>query len=362
MKKVLFGITGLTVGGAERVLVDVANRLCDKYDITNFTIYGTGILQYQLNRKIKVVSLFKYKYQDYNFFQKIGISLKLLFGTKAPEGYDTTIAFLEGPITRLFSKAKNTKKIAWVHTDISHAFGHGISSKIKLKIDKRKYKKYDKIIFVSQENRTDFNKVCGKFKNEMVIRNYIDYNHVLTAANQKIKLPFEENELNLLTVCRLHFAKAVDRYIRVHARLEKEGLHSKVYIIGDGDLRLNLQKQIDDLGVTDSFYLLGEKTNPYPYIKGCDYFCLLSSFEGSGMVLDEAKILNKPLIITDTASKENVEDYDACTICVNTEDGIYQALKKTISDYQMSKKIRTTNKQFDKKYYEDIIQKIESII
>ena len=73
MKKVLFGITGLTVGGAERVLVDIANRLCDKYDITIFTIYGKGILQYQLNRKIKVVSLFKYKYQDYNFWQKIGI-------------------------------------------------------------------------------------------------------------------------------------------------------------------------------------------------------------------------------------------------------------------------------------------------
>ena len=64
MKKVLFGITGLTVGGAERVLVDVANRLCDKYDITIFTIYGKGILQYQLNKKVHVISLFKYKYQD----------------------------------------------------------------------------------------------------------------------------------------------------------------------------------------------------------------------------------------------------------------------------------------------------------
>ena len=37
-KKLLFGITGLTVGGAERVLVDLENTLCDTYDITIFTI------------------------------------------------------------------------------------------------------------------------------------------------------------------------------------------------------------------------------------------------------------------------------------------------------------------------------------
>ena len=40
MKKILFGITSLSLGGAERVLVDIANSLCDKYDITIFTIYA----------------------------------------------------------------------------------------------------------------------------------------------------------------------------------------------------------------------------------------------------------------------------------------------------------------------------------
>ena len=40
MKKIIFGITGLTLGGAERVLVDVANKLIAKYDVTIFTIYA----------------------------------------------------------------------------------------------------------------------------------------------------------------------------------------------------------------------------------------------------------------------------------------------------------------------------------
>ena len=45
MKKILFGITSLTLGGAERVLVDLANKLCEKYEITIFTIYANGELE-----------------------------------------------------------------------------------------------------------------------------------------------------------------------------------------------------------------------------------------------------------------------------------------------------------------------------
>ena len=38
MEKIVFGITGLTLGGAERVLVDLANELSKNYEITIFTI------------------------------------------------------------------------------------------------------------------------------------------------------------------------------------------------------------------------------------------------------------------------------------------------------------------------------------
>jgi len=64
MKKVLFGITSLTLGGAERVLVDIANKLCNKYDITIFTIYSGGELEKQLSNKIKIKSLYNKQYKD----------------------------------------------------------------------------------------------------------------------------------------------------------------------------------------------------------------------------------------------------------------------------------------------------------
>ena len=60
MKKIVFGITSLTLGGAERVLVDIANRLKDDYDITIFTIYGKGVFGYELDKKIKIISLYNF--------------------------------------------------------------------------------------------------------------------------------------------------------------------------------------------------------------------------------------------------------------------------------------------------------------
>lgn len=64
MKKILFGITGLTLGGAERVLVDIANKLCEKYEITIFTLYSGGELEKQLSQKVKLKTLYTKQYSQ----------------------------------------------------------------------------------------------------------------------------------------------------------------------------------------------------------------------------------------------------------------------------------------------------------
>lgn len=367
MRKILFGITSLSIGGAERVLVDLANRLSDAYEITIFTIYGKGELEKELNENIKLISMNEKSFREYSRLERLKISLRLLFKENVAQGYDIYVAFLEGPITRLFSKAKagryDIKKIAWIHNDISKVFGTGIKAKIKTWTDKKIYKKYDKLIFVSEENQKDFEQVYGKNKKSEVVRNYLDYNKVIAKSEQDEELPFEQNDINLVTVCRLVEQKAIDRFIKVHSKLENEGIHSKVYIVGDGQIRYNLQKQIDSLNETENFYLIGPRENPYPYIKYADYFCLLSYYEGYGMVLDEAKILQKPVIITDTAAKESIQNYDKAIVLDNTEKGIYEGLKKVLnSDNIISMQIEEKTKlENAEEYYDNIIRKIKGI-
>ena len=101
--------------------------------------------------------------------------------------------------------------------------------------------------------------------------------------------------------------------------------------------------------------LLGKKENPYPYIKNATYFCLLSKFEGYGMVIEEAKILNKPIIITDTAAREALANYKNSEILDNTEEGIYDGLKKAIEN----KPQESETEVYDN---ENIIEELKSIL
>lgn len=372
MKKILFGITSLTLGGAERVLVDIANELAAKYDVTIFTIYAKGELEKELSKKVKLKSLFNVSYSELSKFQKhIVMPLKVLllrnriYNQIINENYDVEVAFLEGPITRLLSvKNSNTKKIAWIHNDISLVFGNGIKAKIKRILDKNIYQKYEKLIFVSKDNFNKFVQVYPNLKNVKqedikleVIYNYINKEKVIKKSSEEQIEKFDKNSINIVAVARLVKQKAIDRLINVHKRLISENLIHNIYIIGDGPLKEDLQEQIKVNTVEKTFKLLGKKDNPYPYIKNADYFCLLSYFEGYGMVLEEAKILGKSIIITDTAAREAVEDYENSLILDNNEDAIYEGLKQIIMNGKS-----TNDKKLELYDNKEIIKEIINVI
>lgn len=373
MKKILFGITSLTLGGAERVLVDIVNELTDKYDVTIFTIYAKGELEKELSKKVKLKRLFNVSYSELSKFQKhIVMPLKVLllksriYNKSIKEDYDVEIAFLEGPITRLLStKNNNTKKIAWIHNDIARVFGNGIKAKLKKHIDKNIYKKYEKLIFVSKDNLNKFVQTYSNLKNikqedmkKEVVYNYINKEKVIKKATETQIEDFDKDSINIVTVARLVKQKAIDRLINIHKRLICENLIHNIYVIGDGQLKEELQEQIKESKVENTFKLLGKKENPYPYIKNADYFCLLSYFEGYGMVLEEAKILGKSIIITDTAAREAVEDYENSLILDNNEDAIYEGLKQIIMNGKNTndKKLKVYD---NKEIIEEIINVIE---
>jgi glycosyltransferase involved in cell wall biosynthesis len=366
MKKILFGITSLTLGGAERVLVDLANRIKDDYAVSILTVYANGDLESQLDKSIEVKSIFPKRFDEYSKLEIFKNSRQLMKKKQLPEGYDLYVSFLEGPMTRLFAKDNNTdaKKIVWVHNDISKVFGKGYKAKMKLKNDLKAYEKYDEIVFVSDENLEDFKQTYPQIdsKKLKVIRNYIDYKKVVEKAKEKVNdIEIKEDKINLVSVCRLVDQKALDRFAAVHRRLLNDGLDHQVFVVGEGPARETLEDLIEKLNIKDSFKLLGSRQNPYPYIKQADYFCLLSYYEGWGMVLDEAKILNKNILITDTAAKECVKNYSKAQVFENTEDGVYEGLKSVLQNAKKEK--QSTNENIDEiaKYYEDIAIQIETM-
>lgn len=365
MQKLIFGITSLTLGGAERVLVDIANELSSKYDITVFTLYGKGEFEKDLNNNIKIVTAYEKSYNEMTRLEKIKVSLKLLFNKKKMYSqyiyneYDTEIAFLEGPITRLFSiRCNNAKKIAWVHNDIKLVFGKGITSKIKRVVDKKCYSKYDDIIFVSNDNKKKFEETYNLSNNKAVITNYISEKRVKEQSLEPFDNIYDAATVNFLTVARLTEQKAIDRLVKVHKELIDNGISHKIFCIGDGPEKERLQNLITYYNVKNTFVLLGKKENPYPYIKNCDIFALLSNYEGFPMTILEARILNKPIVITNTSAREAVSGYKKSYITENTDEGVYEGIKKSIEMLPEWKKTEQSNYNQNN----DIISQIEKLV
>lgn len=331
MKKIVFGITSMNIGGAEKTLVDLLNNLIDDYDITLFTIYSNGILLNELNKKIKIINIFNYKYDDLSNVKKkiLGISfffkpfLYYIYKKYIKNKFDTEVSFLEGPITNLFSFKSNSKKIAWIHTNLSKHYKN-------ISRYKRFYNNYDKIVFVSEDSKKGFESVIKNNIEKIVIHNYIDELQVLKKSKVFIPQELDKSEISFLSVSRLVVAKALDRLILVSKKLIEEGYNHKIYIIGEGPLRKDLEILIDSLNMKDNFILLGEKTNPYPYIKACNYFVIPSIYEGYSIVGVEASIFQKRIISTDTGAKEALLNYDNKVIVDNSLEGLYEGMKQEI--------------------------------
>lgn len=341
MKKIVFGITSLNLGGAERVLVDITNELCSKYDITIFCLYGNGEMEKQLNSKVKVTHVYNNSYRDMSFLKKICISIQMansflrkrIYNKYIKGKYDVEVAFLEGPITWIFATASKVKKIAWIHNDIESVFGDNKKAKLKQKLNEKCYEMYNHLVFVSKDNLTKFKKIFPKNKVlKKVIYNFLNYDNILKKSLDGKASEIKNNSISFIQVSRIVEQKALFRLLEVHKKLINEKYKHTIYIIGDGPLKEKLERKIKEEKLDKSFILLGKKENPYPYIKKADYFMLTSFYEGYGMVLLEGRALNKYILITDSAAREALNDYDYKLIVDNNENGIYEGIKKLLTE------------------------------
>lgn len=148
-----------------------------------------------------------------------------------------------------------------------------------------------------------------------------------------VEFKAESYEPIILSIGRLSPQKGFDIAVNAAHIMKNRGLHFTWFIIGDGPEEKNLKEAINEYGLNEYFKLLGKKENPYPYIKNCTIFAQTSRYEGKSMVLDEAKILCRPILTTayPTASDQIEADKEGVIVNICAED-IAAGLEKMITD------------------------------
>ncbi|RLJ30929.1 glycosyltransferase involved in cell wall biosynthesis [Chryseobacterium sp. 7] len=353
-KKLLIRIGSLRHGGAEKVLVNFLKHLpSDKYEVDLLVNLYSGLYIKEVPSWVTLYYLTKGEMITTNrpqdipvkayrvLYQKMFLwfpSLLYKFVLKNKK-YDVEIAAIHAMHQEILSSPqKDSKKIIWVQNDI-------FNLKEYTPEVIRQFFKFDKILVISNKLQEGMYKLA---KNEaekasvIKIFNPIDKNDTLRKADIEINdYPFKSDLPTFVTVGTVYPQKGYDRLLNVHKKLIDEGLKHQLLIIGDGYDFDNIQNQLNTLGLQDTAKMLGFSSNPYPYMKKADFYIMSSRHEGFPTIIAEALILNKPISATDISGiKDLLQNGKLGNITENSEEGIYEGMKKFLTDKNITEEYK----------------------
>jgi glycosyltransferase involved in cell wall biosynthesis len=336
--KVLFVMSDLGGGGAERVVLTVARYLDRRrFEPSLFLLKNEGVYWDEVSPDMPVQygasGSGRLRYRALRVFNK------LLAETGKNDVVIGTLELLPSYIAYLSGALRRKPVIAWVHADLNrHLQIYGAAS-IHRRVIRALYPRFRRIVFPSHSARDLFLELAPSTAGKtQVIYNPLDFKMVVSKASENLPDWAEKIFAKpvVVAVGRLIVAiKAFDLLIRAHAELLSRGVDHNLLILGEGSDRQLLERLAEDLGVSKSVSLPGFQQNPYQFIKSACALVVSSRFEAFGMVVLEAMVLGVPVIcLTSASGAVEILDSGAYGICVPGEDpsALASAINAVLAD------------------------------
>lgn len=354
MKNILFFMETVDFGGAETVFTNIIKNINkSKFCIKVVTERDHELFTDEIKAAVPYDCFIKTERSAVrDFWNKIVIKLSLVLSEKNIRkyfirgNYDVEVAFCEGYSTKIIGNSgkKNCKKIAWVHTDV---IKNPWSEKIfgSAEEEKKCYEKFDAIVCVAETMKESFIKKYGMAEKVHVLYNPLDFESVIKKSAEKTDFKFGD-EMKFVLAGTFIKIKGFDRFVKVCKRLKDDGEHFSALIMGDGEEKENIKKIIAETNLGDTVKILDFQTNPYKYIAHSDVYVCSSYAEGYSTAVSESVALNVPVITTECSGMREIFGENECgIICENSEDGLYNAMKKVLNDPSLLKKFSAEEKK-----------------
>ena len=336
MKKVLFLIHDLSHGGAEKVLVNLVNNMDpEQFDITVVALFGGGVNARFLKPHIHYRAVFPKAFPGNSHVMKL-FTPRQLHKWFIKERYDIEVSYLEGPSARIISGCldPDTRLVSWIHSTMPTAKAAAVGFRSPDEA-MRCYNKMDTMVFVSQPVRDAFLKSCPYTGRADVLYNTNETAHILEKSWEPVpEDTFPKEKLCWCGVGKLVSSKGFDRMLRIQKRLTEDGFPVRFYALGEGPMRVELEKLAADLGIADSVTFLGYQTNPYKYVAKCDLFVCASHAEGFSTAATEALIVGTPVCTVEVSGMKEMlgEDNEWGIVTENSEEALYRGIKRLLDD------------------------------
>ena len=305
-KKLLIHNGNISIGGQEKMLMEFLNILdSKKYEVLLLIEENNGERNDYLDRipkwvdcKFLTTEEFMNKIEKYqgskNFLGKLYYShllkLKKKISLKELKKYlnfsDIIIDYDMGLLRNLHKiNLQNKKIIGWSHA--------GSGELLRKKQKRENVNKYDCIVTINETMKEGYLK---NYNNKEVVKiyNFLDFDLINKKSEEKME---EDYGKYIISIGSLTKNKNHELLINAFKILkDKYKVSEKLLIVGEGKERENLEKQIRELNLGNDILLLGQKENPYKYIKNSELYVLSSKNESFSLTLVEAMFLKKLVI------------------------------------------------------------------
>ncbi len=367
----------MTGGGAERAILEIVNNLdrsIYKPKLVLFDKFGP-YLKY-LKHDIDIIEISGCT----GFFNTFNLrkAIKSLIDKYEPELFVSFIVGINRSVLRSIVNCSyappaivcEQNNLTFSINKLPYYFSRQV---ISLEV-KFLYKKAARIIAVSHGIKNDMINNYGMAQKKIaVIHNSVDSAMIQKMLLKDRQQSDKENKeiKKIISVGRLTEQKGLFDLIKSFAVVRKS-IPAKLTILGEGELRSDLEKLVGDLGLDGDVHMPGFLDNPWAVIKKADVFVLSSHWEGFGNVIVEAMVCGTPVISTDC-------DYGPREIITHGHDGMLvpvgdvHAMSKIIIDlltdeqlrHKLADNAKETVKRFDSRIvtrqyeqlFEDVLSK-----
>ena len=384
-KRVIIRSGSLRMGGLERVLIEVLQTINkEKYNISLVIDDDCGeadIFKKDIPKEIdyyflksetlmKKISFYREKKNNllykglYNFYLSYSKYIACKNMEKLVEKFgkiDVLIDFDAGA-AKYIEKIKADKRIVWIHNSIPSL------KKKKDKIERfgKRLANYDKIVAICDEMKEELISIYPYLKDKVVrIYNPFNFERIEKLSEDRSELKDEDlellNENYIIAISRLdNVQKDYPTLLKAMEILKNRKINEKLFIVGDGPSKKEIEQEIKKLGLEDNVKLLGKRKNPYIWLKESDFFVHSSKYEGLPTVLIEALICNKFVISSNcpTGPKEILANESCGKLFeVGNYEELANLLEKYISNEELRKGYSTSIENRREEFNKNIVLK-----
>lgn len=356
-KRILFLISNLESGGVSKSMVSLLNTIDRQiYDVSLWIASPHGVFFSQIPKDVKVIfdkrivallqngggitSLLK----QGSLLLALGSLFRMVLSKISKSSSGRLLAWLMPAINEseydlivdyngqqqlyyMIDKLKGKKKVSFFHSDYSQWSYYYAA-------DKKYFSKVDEIFTISPHCVESLKKWFPKQADKIhLMENITSPVLINKLAGEPFKNPWRKDTVKLITVGHVVDTKGSHWAIEAAHILKERGIDVHWAFIGSVSDIPRYKKMVEQWSLQNNIIFVGITKNPYPYIKAADIFVHPSQFEGKSIALDEAKLLCKPIVVTNFSTVyDQFQDNVNATICEMNPISIANAVETLVKD------------------------------